>query len=42
LDEDVRGRVCGASALLTIICVLCTLHARNSRSTCNFTHYSNS
>jgi hypothetical protein len=29
----------GASALLTLICVLCTLRLRISRSICNVTHY---
>jgi hypothetical protein len=30
----------GASALVTFICVLCTLRTQISRSICNFTHYS--
>jgi hypothetical protein len=31
----------GATALMTFICVLCTLRSKISRSICNFTHYSN-
>jgi hypothetical protein len=33
-------RWCECSALVTFVCVLCTLHAQISRSTCNFTHCS--
>jgi hypothetical protein len=30
----------GASALVTLNCVLCTLRTQISQSICNFTHYS--
>jgi hypothetical protein len=42
LKERVMNIAVGnASALVTFICVLCTLCTQISRSICNFTHYIN-
>jgi hypothetical protein len=39
--DDACFQVGGANALVTFICVLCTLRTQISRSICNFTHYIN-
>jgi hypothetical protein len=39
LRMRLTNTVGGASALVTFICVLCTLRTQTSRSICNFTHY---
>ena len=40
-SEDVAAHVGGASALVTFICVLCTLRTQILRSICNSAHYIN-
>jgi hypothetical protein len=40
LDVAASGFVGGATALVTFLCVLCTLRTKISRSICTFTHHS--